>query len=133
MSSFFHIWEKLTSDASILQIIPGDCIEFLSDPPSQVSQPPNSVPRDHVSLVDKEIKRLLDKGVIVPCDHEPGEFISPIFTVPKKDGSELYSELKEFKHVYQELAFQNGHNSYYPKTGDTELLDGLFRLEGCLL
>ena len=87
LSSFCHIWERLTSDASILQIISGDCIEFLSDPPSQVSHPPNSVPRDHVSLVDKEIKSLLDKGVIVPCDHKPGEFISPIFTVPKKDGS----------------------------------------------
>ena len=67
--------------------ISGDCIEFLSDPPSQVSHPPNSVPRNHISLVDKEIKRLLDKGAIVSCDHEPGEFISPIFTVPKKDGN----------------------------------------------
>ena len=87
MSSFCHKWERLTSDASILQIISGDWIEFLSDPPSHLSHPPNSVPRNHVSLVDKEIKSLLDKGVIVPCDHEPGEFISPIYTVPKKDGN----------------------------------------------
>ena len=87
MSFFCHKWETLTSDASILQIISGDCIEFLSDPPSQVSPPPNSLPRNHMSLVDKEIKSLLDKGVIVSCDHEPGEFISPIFTVPKKDGN----------------------------------------------
>ena len=87
MSSFCHKWERLTSDASILQIISGDCIEFISDPPSQVSHPPNSIPRNHMSLVDKEIASLLDKGVIVSCDHEPGEFISPIFTVPKKDGN----------------------------------------------
>ena len=87
LSSFCHKRERLTSDASILQIISGDCIEFLSDPPSQVSHPPNSVPRNHASLVDKEIKSLLDKEVIVPCDHEPGEYISPIFTVPKKDGN----------------------------------------------
>ena len=86
LTSFYRKWERLTSDASILQIISGDCIEFLSDPPSQVSHPPNSVPRNHTSLVDKEIKSLLEKGVIVSCDHEPGEFISPIFTVPKKDG-----------------------------------------------
>ena len=32
-----------------------------------------------------EINSLLDKGVIVSCDHEPGEFISLIFTVPKMD------------------------------------------------
>ena len=87
LSPFCHKWERLTSDASILQIISGDCIEFLSDPPSQVSHPPNSIPRNHITLVDREIKCLLDKGVIVPCDHEPGEFISPIFTVPKKDGN----------------------------------------------
>ena len=86
MSFFCHKWERLTSDASILQFS-GDCIEFLSDPPSQVPHPPYSIPRNPMSLVDKKIKRLLDKGVIVSCDHEPGEFISPIFTVPKKDGN----------------------------------------------
>ena len=57
--------ERLTSDASILQIISGDCIGFLSDPPSQVSHPPNSIPRNHMSLVEKEIESLLDKGVII--------------------------------------------------------------------
>ena len=49
LSSFCHKWERLTSDASILQIISGDYIEFLCDPPSQESHPPNSVPRNHVS------------------------------------------------------------------------------------
>ena len=87
LSSFCHKWERLTSDASILQIISGDRIETLSDPPSQVSHPPNSIPRDHMSLVDKEIKSLQDKGVVASCNHEPGEFISSIFTVPKKDGT----------------------------------------------
>ena len=37
--------------------------------------------------VDLEIIQLLKKGVIQPCQHEAGEFISPIFTKPKKDGS----------------------------------------------
>ena len=36
-------------------------------------------------LANHEIKNLIAKRVIVECDHEPGEFISPIFTVPKKD------------------------------------------------
>ena len=34
--------------------------------------------------VDLEIIQLLKKGVIQPCQHEAGEFISPIFTRPKK-------------------------------------------------
>ena len=87
LSLFRHKWEKLTTDANILQTISGDCIKFISNPPTQVSYPSNSIPRDHASLVDREIKSLLDKGVIVLCNHEPGEFISPIFTVPKKDGN----------------------------------------------
>ena len=67
-----------------------------------------------MSLVDKEIESLLDKGVIVSCGHEPGEFISPIFTVPKKDGNvRLILNLK-YLLVYKELTFQNGHSSYYP-------------------
>ena len=37
--------------------------------------------------VDLEITHLLKKGVIQPCQHEAGEFISPIFTRPKTDGS----------------------------------------------
>ena len=40
-----------------------------------------------MSIVDEEIFTLQDKGVIVSCTHELGEFISPIFTVPKKDGT----------------------------------------------
>ena len=77
----------MTSDVNILQTIAGDCIEFISQPPNQWAYPPNSIQRDHTPLVDREISSLLDKGVIVSCAHEPGEFISPIFTVPKKDGT----------------------------------------------
>ena len=34
-----------------------------------------------------EIQSLLNKGAIVPTDHEKGEYISFVFTNPKKDGS----------------------------------------------
>ena len=87
LSLYLHEWKKLTSDVNILQTIAGDCIEFISQPPNQWAYPPNSTQRDHKPLVDREISSLLDKGVIVSCAHEPGEFISPIFTVPKNDGT----------------------------------------------
>ena len=87
LSLYLHEWKKLTSDVNILQTIAGDCIEFISQPPNQWEYPPNSIQRDHKPLVDKGISSLLDKRVIVPCAHEPGEFNSPIFTVPKKDGT----------------------------------------------
>ena len=38
-------------------------------------------------MFEAEIKSLLQKGAIAPCEHESGEYISPIFTMPKKDGS----------------------------------------------
>ena len=37
--------------------------------------------------VDLEIIQLLKKGVIQPCQHKVGGFLSPVFTRPKKDGS----------------------------------------------
>ena len=48
-------------------------------------------------IVDLEIIQLLKKGVIQPCQHEVGEFISPVFTRPKKDGSlRMILTLKSF-------------------------------------
>ncbi len=102
LSLFRHKWERLTTDENILQTISR---RFISNPPTQVSYPPNSIPHNHASLVDREIKSLIDKGVIVLCYHEPGEFIS-IFTGPKKGWKYAsYCKLKAFKRIYRELAF----------------------------
>ena len=38
------------------------------------------------TIVDREVKELVRIGVVVPCDSEPGEFISTIFIVPKPNG-----------------------------------------------
>ena len=37
-------------------------------------------------VIEVEIQKLLDKGVIVPTQHESGEYISPIFVANVKDG-----------------------------------------------
>ena len=37
--------------------------------------------------MDKEIKNMLTTGIVVKCDPEEGQFLSPIFPVPKPDGS----------------------------------------------
>ena len=39
------------------------------------------------SIIDDEIAKLLAKKTIKPSQHECIQFISPIFTTPKKDGS----------------------------------------------
>ena len=38
-------------------------------------------------IIDNEIQKLLKKKVIVKCDHEEGEIISPTFLKEKPDGS----------------------------------------------
>ncbi len=86
LSSYYSEWAKLTSDTSILETVLGEKIDFIVTPTAS-SYPPNSICKEHSLLADAEIKSLLEKRVIIECTHEEGEFISPVFAVPKNDGS----------------------------------------------
>lgn len=69
-------------------MISGQPIEF-SQMPCQRVAPTEKLSRDarEIQSISTEMEKLLKKGVIVPTIHEQGEFISPIFTRPKKDGT----------------------------------------------
>ena len=86
LSFYLSKWKSLTTDQTILGTVRGERFEFVPSPPDQIAYAPNSISKEHRSLLDQEITGLLQRNIIVPCDHEAGEFISPIFTVPKKDG-----------------------------------------------
>ena len=58
--------------------------------------------------VDTEVSNLLRKQAIKACDHEAGEYISPIFTQPKKYGS-----------------FQDGYSVICCSTNETWVLYGV--------
>lgn len=65
-------------------------------------------------IATTEIKKLLTKGVIRKATHVPGEFISTIFTRPKKDGSHrLILNLKKLnKHiVYHHFKMDSLHSA----------------------
>ena len=48
-------------------------------------------------IIDQEVKKSLDKTVIYECDRVEGDFISPVFTGPKKDGTlRMIPNLKQF-------------------------------------
>ena len=59
------------------------------------------------TLILEEVNKLLKKGVVVECEHEPVEYISPIFLREKTDGTQRlilnlkkldkYLECKHFK------------------------------------
>lgn len=78
-------------------------IEFDTDPENYQS---NSVfssvfSKKEENIVDTEIEKLLQLNVLKEVSHTPGEVISPIFTVPKKDGEyRMILNLKDLnKHV----------------------------------
>ena len=52
-----------------------------------ISNPQNGIRGDHIALLDKEVEKLLQLGVAQKTTHEEGEVISPVFLVPKSDGT----------------------------------------------
>jgi hypothetical protein len=57
----------------------------------------NQIQGDQYQYLDAEVTKLLRLGVIKKCEHEEGEVISPVFLVPKPDGSyRLILNLKQF-------------------------------------
>ena len=83
----------MTSKKEILPIGLGFKLEFLVDPPVKHNSytPQNSYipqfPEEFESAIDLEIQKLLAKGVITKCEHETGEYISPIFIRQTPDTS----------------------------------------------
>ena len=85
---YLNEWETISSDRNILDIVKGCKIEFKSNTPHQMKHPKEiTFSSVETGFIDTEIKRLLDKGVIVPSCHETREFVSAIFVRPKPDGS----------------------------------------------
>jgi len=84
---FYSAWAEITSDPNILEMVTGLNLEFESGLPNQNSVPfPIKMNPNEKLAIDLEIQKLLGKGVIEESWHEEGEFISNIFTRPKKDG-----------------------------------------------
>ena len=77
----------MTSDFEILETLSGQKIEFFTTPVQLNPLTNVNFTEEQTKLVDLEIEKLHNKDVIVPCTHEEGEFVSPIFTRPKKDGT----------------------------------------------
>ena len=84
---FKHKWMRYTSDAFILECVAGCRIEFVTQPVQLGFSKGIKFSGRESDIVDSEIYKLITKGVICISQHEEGEFISPIFTRPKKSGS----------------------------------------------
>ena len=78
-------WKNITSDENILNHISGVEIVFTDLIPQGVEFE-SKFSYEESQEIDNEIHELFKKGVIVDCERKEGDFVSPIFTRPKKDG-----------------------------------------------
>ena len=79
-------WQALTSDPEILRIVQGDIIKFNGTPPERQVVRQCNVSPETKALMNEEISSMLKTNIIREVSHEPGEFLSPIFPVPKAEG-----------------------------------------------
>lgn len=78
-------WEEITKDEEILRLVDGVSIDFSEIPSQERPAPEIRFSDEETHAIDVEIQELLEKGVIVHCQHSEGEFVSAIFVRPKKD------------------------------------------------
>lgn len=108
LKEYVKPWSELSDDITILNIVKGVKIEFIDNViPQQFNARPsvfNSVERP---IVQAEINKLLDEGIIAPCLKEPKDFVSSIFLRPKKDGTyRTILNLKQFNEFVQYRHFK---------------------------
>ena len=107
VANYLSEWQKYTSDPEVLQIVKGDKIKFVEDAPENAIVHNRNVSEETRVAIDNEIQNMLDNKIIVPCEHEEGEFLSPIFPVPKPDGStRIILNLKRFNKSVEYLHFK---------------------------
>ena len=78
-----------TFDFEVLSTVKGLPIIFEQAPTELLNQSSfeQRFSDTETEIIEKEISKLLKKGVIMETTHEEGEIISPIFLIPKPDGT----------------------------------------------
>ena len=95
---------KLTTDPEILDIVKHCHIEFSQDPCLFSFHGQRNFNSGQQAIVNEEVDKLLDLGVLSPSRHEQGECLSPIFVTPKRDGS--YKLIFNFKNCNQAVLYR---------------------------
>ena len=88
-------WKDITSDYKILEIASGMKIELQDDVIQERVPVQFKFQEQEKADINVELNKLLEKGVFMESKHEAGEFISTIFTRPKKEGLRMILNLKE--------------------------------------
>ena len=90
-------WQRLTSCPWTLETVLGCKIPLLKQPKQLVPPHPFKLTLSEQKIMDDEIVKLHNKGVIKQAEHLEGEFISNIFLRPKPNGTfRLILDLTKF-------------------------------------
>ena len=108
-------WKKLSSDPFISEMVSGTKIPLTDLPSGNTnSRVKNQIQGNLIEETDKEIEKLLEMNVIQYSKEEEGQVISPIFLVPKSDGTHrLILNLKQFNEnvEYEHFKMENLHSA----------------------
>ena len=105
IKNFLSAWRELTSDKHILSIVQGCTLEFEQFPCQNKPHKPCHFSESEILVLNTEIQKLLDKAVIVECEHEPFEYFSNIFLRPKKNNS--FRTILNLKHLNKLIVYRH--------------------------
>ena len=98
-------WVKLSTGPQILDFVKHCHIEFSQDRCLFSFHGQRNFNSGQQAIVNEEVDKLLDLGVLSPSRHEQGECLSPIFVTPKRDGS--YRLIFNFKNCNQAVLYRH--------------------------
>ncbi|CAG2244870.1 unnamed protein product [Mytilus edulis] len=90
LKNYVENWQKITSDKFILDTVEHCHLEFIDNSiPTQSLTPYQRIfDKGQEKIINDEIENLKKLGVIVEVKFDTDQYISPIFTVPKKNTNE---------------------------------------------
>ena len=105
LKNYFTVWQKITSNRVILDIIKNDLKINFKERPGITSAPKIPHGEQKIKIINTEIKKLLVKAAIIDCERDKGGFISTIFTRQKKDG--FLKTTLNLKHLNHYINYQH--------------------------
>ena len=80
-------WRRISSDPWLISTIQGVEIPFVQLPVQTREQRPYKLSVEECAFVDKELVRMLERGIVETAEPRPDHVVSNIFLRPKKDGT----------------------------------------------
>lgn len=102
---FIKNWQRITKDAIILSTVQGVSLDWTSYPVQEKIPHPPKLNSEQEKILQEEITSLVQKEAVVRVAPNQNQFISNMFTVPKKDGG--YRPIINLKPLNRFLLYQH--------------------------